>query len=90
MGIISKHSVKINTMQNSAMTFSCCVDDDDQVEDLVNDISKHYKVFYNSPLELVTIRHYNDEVIQKITAGKELILEQRSRSTIQLVLRNKS
>lgn len=90
MGIISKHSVKINTMQNSAMTFSCCVDDDDQVEDLIKDISKHYKVFYNTPLELVTIRHYNDEVIQKIIAGKELILEQRSRSTIQLVLRNKS
>lgn len=87
IGIISKHGVKINTMQNSAMTFSCCIDDDDKVSGLTEVISKKYKVYYNSPLELVTIRHYNDEVIKKISSGKELLLEQRSRSTIQLVLR---
>ena len=86
-GLISKHSIKINTMQNSAMTFSCCVDDDDQVESLIKDISSKYKVFYNTPLELYTIRHYNNDVINELTKGKELILEQRSRSTIQLVLR---
>ncbi len=87
IGLISKHSVKINTMQNSAMTFSCCVDDDDFIEELIKDISKKYKVYYNNPLELITIRHYNDEVIKEIQKGKELLLEQRSRSTIQLVLR---
>lgn len=87
IGLIGKHSVKINTMQNSAMTFSCCVDDDDNIEDLIKDISKKYKVYYNNPLELITIRHYNDEVIKELQKGKELLLEQRSRSTIQLVLR---
>lgn len=87
IGLISQHSVKINTMQNSAMTFSCCVDDDDFIEDLIKEISKKYKVYYNNPLELITIRHYNDEVIKEILKGKELLLEQRSRSTIQLVLR---
>ncbi len=86
-GIISKHGIKINTMQNSAMTFSCCIDDDDKVEDLIKEISVRYKVFYNDSLELVTIRHYNDAVIEKILSGKKLLLEQRSRSTIQLVLR---
>lgn len=87
IGLISKHSVKINTMQNSAMTFSCCVDDDDQIEELIRDISNNYKVYYNSPLELITVRHYNENVIQELIKGKELLLEQRSRSTIQLVLR---
>lgn len=87
IGLISKHSVKINTMQNSAMTFSCCVDDDDQIEELIRDISNTYKVYYNSPLELITVRHYNENVIQELIKGKELLLEQRSRSTIQLVLR---
>ena len=67
-------------MQNSAMTFSCCVDDNDQVEDMIKDISSKYKVFYNSPLELYTIRHYNNDVINELTKGKELILEQRSRT----------
>ncbi len=86
-GIISKHGIKINTMQNSAMTFSCCIDDDDKVEDLIKEISVRYKVYYNDGLELVTIRHYDDAVIEKILKGKQLLLEQRSRSTIQLVLR---
>lgn len=87
IGLMSKHSVKINTMQNSAMTFSCCVDNDESVDTLIADISKKYKVFYNFPLELVTIRHYNNEIIDTILRGKELLLEQRSRSTIQLVIR---
>ncbi len=86
-GIISKHGIKINTMQNSAMTFSCCIDDDDKVEDLIKEISVRYKVYYNDGLELVTIRHYDDAVIEKILKEKQLLLEQRSRSTIQLVLR---
>lgn len=87
IGIISKHSVKINTMQNSAMTFSCCVDDDDKLADLISEISGKYKVYYNNNLELITIRHYNNEVIEEILKGKTLLLEQRSRSTIQLVLK---
>lgn len=86
-GIISKHGIKINTMQNSAMTFSCCIDNDDKVEALISDVSTKYKVYYNDGLELVTIRHYDETVIKEILQGKELLLEQRSRSTIQLVLR---
>ncbi len=85
--IISKHGIKINTMQNSAMTFSCCIDNEDKVEALIADVSKKYKVYYNDGLELVTIRHYNENVIEEIVKGKVLLLEQRSRSTIQLVLR---
>ena len=86
-GIISKHSIKINSMQNSAMTLSCCIDDDDKVEDLIKEISIRYKVYYNDALELITIRHYNDVVIDNILKGKQLLLEQRSRSTTQLVVR---
>lgn len=87
IGIIGKHSVKINTMQNSAMTFSCCVDDDDKLAELISEISGKYKVYYNNNLELITIRHYNNEVIEEMLKGKNLLLEQRSRSTIQLVLK---
>ncbi len=87
IGLIGKHSVKINTMQNSAMTFSCCVDNDDQIEELIKEISTKYKVYYNFPVELITIRHYNEAVINQLLKGKELLLEQRSRSTVQLVLR---
>jgi aspartate kinase len=69
------------------MTLSCCIDDDDKVEDLIKEISIRYKVYYNDALELITIRHYNDVVIDNILKGKQLLLEQRSRSTTQLVVR---
>lgn len=87
IGLFGSHSVKINTMQNSAMTFSCCVDDDDKLEDLIKVISQKYKVYYNDNLELLTIRHYNESIIKELTTNRALLLEQRSRSTVQLVLR---
>lgn len=87
IGLFSKHSIKINTMQNSAMTLSCCVDNDDFLQSLIDELSLTYKVYYNNDLELITIRHYNEQVIKEIINKKELLLEQRSRSTIQLVLR---
>lgn len=87
IGLMSKHAIKINTMQNSAMTFSCCVDDDEYIDDLIKEMSTKYKVYYNFPVELITIRHYTEQVINRLMSGKELLLEQRSRSTVQLVLR---
>lgn len=88
-GMFAYHKIKINTMQNSAMTFSCCVDYDPfKVDKLIEQLSKDYKVLYNKDLQLITIRHYNDSIIKKITEGKTTLMEQRSRNTLQLVLRN--
>jgi aspartate kinase len=38
-------------------------------------------------LELATIRHYNDFTISEITKNKEILLEQKTRNTIQFVLK---
>lgn len=82
------HQVKINTMQNSAMTFSCCVDDEPQKTDaLIEVLKKEYKVLYNRGLELLTIRHYTNEVIERLTKDRQVLIEQRSRNTVQYVLK---
>ncbi|MFN3917495.1 MAG: aspartate kinase [Flavobacteriales bacterium] len=81
--------VKINLMQNSAISFSVSVDDDKRkVEPLIDMLNKDYAVKYNRGLELVTIRHYNDETIKRVTLNKEILVEQKSRYTVRMVMRD--
>ncbi|MBS1637207.1 MAG: aspartate kinase [Bacteroidetes bacterium] len=85
----SKHGVKIHVMQLSAISFSVCVDHDTRKTDsLIRELQQHYKVLYNSGLELMTIRYYDDETIGKLTQDKTVLLEQRSRFTVQMVMRS--
>jgi len=86
--LLSKYNVKVNLMQNSALSFSICVDNDLQkIPPLIEDLKKEFKIYYNTALELVTIRHYDDEAINMICCNKEILLEQKSRNTVQFVLR---
>lgn len=84
----SKHGIKINLMQNSALSFSVCVDNDPfKIPGLLDDLKKDFKVLYNEQLQLITIRHYYPSTIEEITKGKDVLLEQRSRQTAQVVIR---
>lgn len=81
--------VKINTMQNSAISFSVCMDkNSEKLDKLINKLQEHYKVLYNTGLELITIRHYNDETIRRVCINKEVLLEAKSRNTVQLVVKS--
>lgn len=88
-GLFSKYRVKINLMENSAISFSVCVDTDTKkLTPLISALEVDYKVLYNAALELVTVRHYNQAVISKVTTDKTILLEQKSRNTIRMVMRN--
>ncbi len=88
--LFSLHRVKINVMQNTAISFSVCVDDDEiRIPKLICDLQKSFKVLYNKNLELATIRHYNQETIERVSIDKEILLELKSRNTVQLVMKNK-
>lgn len=81
--------VSVNLMQNSAISFSVCVDDDPRrIAGFLQLMQANYLVRYNKPVELWTIRHYDEDIARKLTSGKELLLEQRSRQTLRMVLRN--
>lgn len=80
--------IKVNLMQNSAISFSICVNSDDRkLEVLRNLITADYEVRYNTSLQLMTIRHYNEAIIEQLTEGREILLEQRSRHTTRFVMR---
>ncbi len=86
--LFALHRIKINVMQNSALSFSVCMDDDgSRIPALVRDLQKQFKVRYNRGMELVTVRHYTQAAIDNCTAGKEILLEQKSRHTAQFVMR---
>jgi aspartate kinase len=85
----SNNRIRINIMQNSATSFTVSIDDDPQkVDALVNELKQYYKVFYNRNLELVTIRHYDNPTIERVTKGKEVLLEMRTRATVQMVMKD--
>lgn len=84
--MIAKHRLKVNLTQNSAISFSLCVDNSKNIDQLIEALKEDYEVRYNENLELITIRHYDDESINQMTEGRSILLEQKSRDTAQYVL----
>jgi aspartate kinase len=79
---------KINLMQNSAISFSVCTDyDAGHLQVLKEQLQEQFIVHYNADLLLYTIKNYTEESINYLTTGKEILLEQRTRSTFQVVCR---
>lgn len=88
--LLSIHKININLMQNSALSFSICVDyHSRKIQKVIEELKMNYIVKYNDKVELATIRHYSDESLNSILAGKTVLIEQKNRTTIQLVLKNK-
>ncbi len=89
-GILSKIGIRVNLMQNSALSFSICIDNNPQlVAPLIEELKNMFRVRYNQNLQLITIRYYTQEVIDSIVAGRPILLEQRSRTTEQIIVPGK-
>jgi len=85
---LSYYGLKLNIMQNSAISFSICIDNkEDKIAEFIVDLSKDFEIKYNENLELITIRHYNDEIIEKMINKRKVILEQKSRATVQFLVK---
>ncbi len=86
--LFAGYKLKINSMQNSAISFTVCLDYNEQkIATLVAELQKEYRVRYNTGLELATIRNYDQATIDRVCNGKNVLLEVKSRNTVQLVLR---
>ena len=86
-GLLNELGIRVNLMQNSALSFSICVDNNPQrIGVLVDRLKSMFRVRYNENLQLVTIRYYTQEVIDSIVAGRPILLEQRSRTTEQIIV----
>ncbi|CCH56871.1 aspartate kinase [Fibrisoma limi BUZ 3] len=88
-GQFAEAGVKINLMQNTAISFSVVVDQNPaRVPALLEQLRQNFRVNYNEGLELVTIRYYDQNTIDRVLINKKLLLEQKSRYTVQLVVKD--
>lgn len=83
--------IHANMLQTSALMFSFCFDSDDaKLKSLIRRLSSRFSVKYNGGLSLFTVRHYSDgqtETEKKYLQGKEILIKQGSRSTLQYVVK---
>ncbi|HEY9186213.1 MAG TPA: aspartate kinase [Salegentibacter sp.] len=83
------YQMKVDLIQNSAISFSVCVDNRfNQLEKLIQHLKARFRVKYNTEVSLYTIRHFNDAAIASLEKNKEILLKQITRDTVQLVTRN--
>lgn len=75
-----------NLTQNGAITLLCVVDDGDKVEPFALTASEAFDIQVTRGLSLLTIRHYNAEILDELTAGKTILLRQQTAETIQLLM----
>ncbi|MBI4646993.1 MAG: aspartate kinase, partial [Bacteroidia bacterium] len=87
--IFASCGVKINVMQNTAISFSVSVDyDESKIPVLIEKLKEKFNVSYeNHALELITIRNYDQQTIDRVCVMKEILLEQKTKTTAQLVVR---
>jgi aspartate kinase len=85
---LSELDIKINVMQNSAISFSFCIDfRENKVMALVDKLQHRFEVYYNTGLTLITVKNYNEETFNTYRKKTGVLIEQSSRSTLQVLLR---
>ena len=82
------HRLKVELIQNSAISFSVCLENKyGGFASLLDQLKGRFKVVCHEGVSLYTIRHFNSEAIDKLQNGHEILLEQRSKETLQLVIK---
>jgi aspartate kinase len=87
-GIFEKLKYKPNLTQNAAISLMCVVDDQpEKLENFALETSGLFDVLVMKDLTLLTIRHYNDDILSEFLQGREIVLKQQTRDTIQVLLK---
>ncbi|MDP5100884.1 MAG: aspartate kinase, partial [Nonlabens sp.] len=84
---LSAAKMQVGLIQNSAISFTICVEDKyDNIDTVVQELDTHYKVSFESGVSLYTVRHYEGDAIASIEHNKKVLLRQRTQETLQLVV----
>ena len=87
--LFAQYRMKVNLVQQSAMNFSVAIDRPERGFDkIIADLKKKFLVRYNEGLELLTIRYYNEDVIQKMTKDRSVFVAQRTRTTARFLIKS--
>ena len=82
------HKMKVDLIQNSAISFSVCLDNKfGGLQQLLDQLKSKFKVVHQEGVSLYTIRHFNAKALASLQNGHEILLEQRGKETVQLVVK---
>lgn len=85
--MLNELNIHANMIQTSALDLSICIDENDKkLQQLIASLEQSFIIRYNIGLQLFTIRHYQPGIENDFIKGKKVFVEQRSRSTLQLVI----
>ncbi len=86
--LLADHRLKVDLIQNSAISFSVCLDNKFKgLPLLLEELKKKFKVVCHEDVSLFTIRHFDDDAVKSLQNGKSVLVEQRGKETVQLVVK---
>lgn len=88
--LLHQHKIKVNLIQNSAISFSVCIEDNYyNFTAFYNELKPSFKVKFNKNVTMFTIRHFDSKSIKEIEKKGKVLLKQISRETVQLIINEK-
>jgi aspartate kinase len=89
--LLHQYKMKVSLIQNSAISFSVCIDDKfGNFNALKSILSKKFKISYNENVSLFTIRHFDQKAAQIVEKNKLVLLKQVSRETMQIITKEEN
>ena len=84
--LLGHYKMKVDLIQNSAISFSVCVDNKyKNLDMLVAKLRADFKVTVHQDVSLYTLRHATDNALARLEKNKEVLLKQVMQNTVQLV-----
>jgi aspartate kinase len=85
--VMNKHRLKVSMIQSSAISISVCVDNTRYLSGALDELGNDFKVTYNDGLELLTIRGIMNEIVEKTTKNRSILLSQRTRRSGRFLMK---
>ena len=86
--LLATHRLKVNMMRNTAISFTVCVNHaTGRIERFGQALGSDFKLTADYDLELITIRHYNDEILAEMKRDRLVLFEEKLQETVQMTVR---
>lgn len=84
--LLHQYKLKVDVIQNSAISFSVCVNDKyGKIEELLQVLRAKFKVSCSNGVSLYTVRHFNSESLEVVVKDKKVLLKQENKGTVQVI-----
>ena len=86
-GLLHDYKMKVNVIQNSAISFSVCMEDKYlNFEHLLSAIKGEFRAEYFKGVTLYTVRHFDESAVMAIEKDHKILLKQITKDTVQLII----